>query len=150
MSTEEGIHPDINKTPNCSNGWKDGSCCCNCVHQHALHKHPWNKDIGKGPCSETMGWVCAVKYDGEESPLHVTFSDHQHSFCELHYPTPERDLYVKRKAAAIKFGLNDKPKLSLAITPAGKHAIYQKWKEAGMFTSDLPEIPPHLMPKMPK
>ena len=37
---------------------KDGSyrgqCCCECVNQLEIRKHPWNK-LAKGPISEVFG-----------------------------------------------------------------------------------------------
>lgn len=116
--------------PNCELGWKDGSCCCNCVNQAPLLKHPWNNDIGKGPASETMGWVCAIHDpDEDKDGPHVTFMDRRHGMCEMHWPNEQRTKYVEVKRTSKKFGLSDEPKSVVAVD---KTKIVKKWKDAGL------------------
>lgn len=68
--------------PKCENGYLDtGQCCCNCIHQNKLHKHPANKDIGKGSISEQMGYVCSYPLKENTS----IFFDHEHGMCEMHH-----------------------------------------------------------------
>lgn len=64
----------------CDNGYK-GMCCCNCKHQIVLHKHPWNKDFGKGSITEQCGYVCI------EPTIHQVngiYFDQPHGMCECH------------------------------------------------------------------
>lgn len=82
----------INMATPCMKGWNDiqynteGRCCCNCVHQRPLVKHPWNKDPEyKGSLNEgvsdfegTQIFVCLVDTDRAMS------SDREHSMCEMH------------------------------------------------------------------
>lgn len=123
--------------PNCELGWKDGSCCCNCVNQAPVQKHPWNVGEGKGSCSERMGWACIINDpdDNEDGP-HVTFSSRQHGMCEMHWPNEERTKYVEVKRASKKFGLSDKSS-SLQID---KDAIIKKWKDTGLIPKTGPVL----------
>ena len=57
-----------------------GMCCCNCRNQVVLHKHPLNKDIGKGEISEVMGYVCIIPMIGQRQG---TFFDGKHGMCEM-------------------------------------------------------------------
>jgi hypothetical protein len=61
-----------------------GICCCNCKHQTVLYKHPWNKNFGKGKCTEVCGYACTVNPDGSMNQK-ASFSDDKHGLCELHY-----------------------------------------------------------------
>lgn len=72
----------------CDKGWHNGDCCCNCVNQFKLSKHPWNKDIGKGPVSEYMGFVCVLNF-GDDDRM-ATFFDREHSYCECHIRKSEK------------------------------------------------------------
>lgn len=71
-------HYPINKEHN-------GQCCCNCVHQIVLKKHPWNKsDIFRGSISKQVT-------DQEDTPIFVCTAlgeaiafDSKHGMCELH------------------------------------------------------------------
>lgn len=59
---------------------KQGSCCCNCIFQKPIVKHPWNTvEIFKGRISEQIAWGCTVP-DMEA----VVLSERQHSLCEMH------------------------------------------------------------------
>ena len=100
-------------------GYKDGGCCCNCAHQVLLTKHPFNQTIGKGPISETMGYVCKgmealvdseiergnERYDTERK-LKYTFSESPHGYCELYTPTKEGLAITKKYWGRIKFKKN--------------------------------------------
>lgn len=62
----------------CDKGYK-GSCCCMCVSQLTVTKHPWNKsELAKGKISEIMGYVCTG--DGSFN----IFFDNKHGCCELY------------------------------------------------------------------
>lgn len=68
------------RTPQCCKPqWR--ACCCNCASQLRVSKHPWNKVVGKGEVSLTMGWVCTA---GTEDGSSGTFFEHQHGLCEVH------------------------------------------------------------------
>lgn len=75
----------------CIKGWDDsehnaeGRCCCNCIYQRPLAKHPWNDGVFKGSCSEQVEtpegdlmWVCLVNTDEAMS------MSREHSMCEMH------------------------------------------------------------------
>jgi hypothetical protein len=69
----------------CEHGWHDGSCCCNCIHQLKLMKHPWNKEFGKGSIMESCGWVCTQTFeDGSNRGMGIYF-DFEHGMCEMHH-----------------------------------------------------------------
>ena len=50
--------------------------CANCISLKKIHKHPRNKNIGKGKCIELMGFGCTVMNQ-------ITFFDNDSGFCEL-------------------------------------------------------------------
>lgn len=59
-------------------------CCCNCIHQKQLVKHPSNvSEFGKGKISEAMGWVCLVPLEISKDESAV-YCEGQHDMCELH------------------------------------------------------------------
>lgn len=59
------------------------NCCCKCIHQRELRKHPWNENFGKGSISEGCGWACTVTFgDGSNAGL-ATYFDREHGECEL-------------------------------------------------------------------
>ena len=100
-------------------GFKDGGCCCNCVHQAILTKHPFNKTVGKGPISENMGYVCKgmeALVDSEiekgnerysiNRKLRYAFSDNAHGYCELYVPNEEGVEITKRYWGKIKLKKN--------------------------------------------
>ena len=76
--------------------WNDGSCCCNCVYQCSIKKHPWNKDESfKGSIRDSVGYGCAVFFvehqifrsEGMQAAGDlgsVQFSDRKHGMCEMH------------------------------------------------------------------
>jgi hypothetical protein len=70
----------------CNLGWSgegvnpNGRCCCNCKYQLKLLAHPWNKDFGKGPITQSIGYVCAAP----DFLPNAIFFDRQHSMCEMH------------------------------------------------------------------
>lgn len=59
-------------------------CCCNCKHQLILHKHPQNKEFGKGSIEETCGYVC-TEPELCDSKIGFYF-DKKHGMCEFHTP----------------------------------------------------------------
>lgn len=68
----------------CTEGYK-GDCCCLCIHQMPVVKHPWNKnDWAKGSISEKMGYVCLANADPRDEHT-AMFSDRDHGACELFY-----------------------------------------------------------------
>ena len=56
----------------------DGKSCANCSSCFVLHKHPWNKDIGKGSIMEPMGYFCMMIDD----EVHPIFMDSDSGCCE--------------------------------------------------------------------
>lgn len=58
--------------------------CSNCKHQKKLMKHPWNKRVGKGTCSEQMGWICTVQFSDGSNSNQAIFFDKENGLCELH------------------------------------------------------------------
>lgn len=64
----------------CKTEWK-GRCCCNCVNQFEVMKHPWNEGAGKGRITETMGYGCRPP---EFASRTIIFFDRQHGLCEMH------------------------------------------------------------------
>lgn len=67
----------------CDKGWHTGACCCNCQNQKRLMKHPWNNVVGKGQCTEQMGFVCVLPDELEENHEYIYFES-EHGYCELH------------------------------------------------------------------
>jgi hypothetical protein len=87
----------------CQQGWKDGSCCCNCVSNFPLHKHPWNTGEGHGPNDEKMqGFACVLQIDGVKR---ATYYQHDHGMCEFHDPVPERKEFLKKKKTAERYNV---------------------------------------------
>ena len=54
------------------------SCCCKCSNRVDITCHPSNKEIGKGPISEHLGYGCSVF-----SRNRVIFMENGHGGCEL-------------------------------------------------------------------
>lgn len=54
-----------------------GCCCCNCIYQVEIMKHPWNKGFAKGGVTETLGWGCNA-----HDPR-VIFRSSKHGVCEM-------------------------------------------------------------------
>lgn len=75
----------------CRKGWDDeqynqeGRCCCNCVFQRKLVKHPWNIDGFKGSISEQV-----TDSDGDGITVCLVFEQEamsmkgSHGMCEMH------------------------------------------------------------------
>lgn len=66
--------------------WYD-RCCCNCVNQRVIFKHPWNKGDGKGHITDVMGFGCDMAGDDlyEGLPMiAIMFMDSIHGMCEMH------------------------------------------------------------------
>lgn len=72
-------------TANCMKPeWHD-RCCCNCVNQRVIFKHPWNKGDGKGSVSDVMGFGCdMVHFDFCDGIPAIMFMDNRHGMCEMH------------------------------------------------------------------
>jgi hypothetical protein len=71
--------------------WHDGSCCCNCIHNLKLMKHPWNtSSLGKGSITEHMGFICTATFEDGSSEGEATFFEFEHGSCEHHSPKTER------------------------------------------------------------
>jgi hypothetical protein len=69
----------------CDKGWTDGSCCCNCIHQKIVMRHPQNQLIGKGQISEVLGWLCTYQHmDGSNKDQFIFFED-KHGMCETYF-----------------------------------------------------------------
>lgn len=79
----------------CDKSHFQGACCCNCQMQRKLMKHPANKDIGKGPISEEMGYVCITPFDDGSNLGKAIFFDGEHGMCEMH--VPKKDIEHKFK-----------------------------------------------------
>lgn len=72
-----------NENENCPNGWRDGSCCCNCRYQIELFKHPWN-GINKGSVTESTDmFACMVQFDSSKE-YKATIFENKHGFCEMY------------------------------------------------------------------
>lgn len=71
----------------CEHGYK-GRCCCNCVNQATLYKHPWNNiPEAKGRISEVFGYACmSVIHEKTQNGIFFTS---QHGCCECHDFTKE-------------------------------------------------------------
>lgn len=74
----------------CFEGWNDkihnrnGTCCCNCVHQKPLQCHPWNSsELLKGPVSKQIEIDGAPIFVCTAGPTALT-TDRKHSCCEMH------------------------------------------------------------------
>lgn len=73
----------------CMKGWNElqynseGRCCCNCVYQRPLVKHPWNEGIFKGS-------IMTQVIDEDNNPIWVCLAmeamsmNREHSMCEMH------------------------------------------------------------------
>lgn len=71
------------ETNKCDKGRPDGSCCCNCIYQIELFKHPWNK-LHKGSVLESTGlYACIAPLDDTHINRGVIF-EFKHSYCEVH------------------------------------------------------------------
>lgn len=71
----------------CDKGWKDGSCCCNCINQLKLNRHPLNETIGNGSIMDTFGYVClAPEFQEKKEKRFGIFFEKEHGFCEMYYP----------------------------------------------------------------
>ncbi len=77
-------------------GSHQGDCCCNCVYQCEITKHPWNEEeLLKGRISEHVSYGCAsffaqhsiMGFEGvqkETSIGKVIAMDRKHGMCEEH------------------------------------------------------------------
>ena len=66
----------------CDKGYK-GQCCCGCIHQIALTKHPWNKEPHKGSIMDKTGlYACTVTHYTDKTYEGI-ISDREHGACEL-------------------------------------------------------------------
>lgn len=70
----------------CFEGWSKadgnngGRCCCNCLYQKPIVKHPWNKTmIFRGSASDQIAWGCMVP----DMPG-IVLSEREHGMCEVH------------------------------------------------------------------
>ena len=74
----------------CMKGWNDeqynqeGRCCCNCINQRKLVKHPWNEGIFKGSIMDQVAdeqgspiWICVTLRE-------VMSMNREHGMCEMH------------------------------------------------------------------
>lgn len=60
-------------------------CCCNCIHQKKLMKHPSNRhDFAKGSILDQMGFTCNVTFEDQSNKGSAYFFDEEHGECELH------------------------------------------------------------------
>ncbi len=86
---KEIIYLENLKMNNCDiNGeWTNGKCCCNCINQLELYKHPSNKlKRFKGAINETTKlFACKVPFELENGYGAIVF-DKKHSICEMHSP----------------------------------------------------------------
>ena len=65
--------------PGCNKGYK-GQCCCECMYQLALTKHPLNETY-KGSIKDKTGlYVCIVMHN--ETHTGIIF-DRKHGSCEM-------------------------------------------------------------------
>ena len=80
----------------CEYGWKDtGECCCNCLNQITLGKHPWNQ-INKGSCLEESGlYACVVEHLIEDNRGGTVF-ENKHGYCELYIGKTLREKKIER------------------------------------------------------
>ena len=66
-----------------------GYCCCNCVNQIQVNKHPCNTTLMlKGSITEPTGiFVCLAPthWDKESIYLGIAF-EKEHGMCEMYYP----------------------------------------------------------------
>jgi hypothetical protein len=66
---------------NSLNMCEHSECCCKCVSQMQINKHPKNKGESKGSIRDLYGFVCLNKFgDKSGSP---TFSEDKHGSCEM-------------------------------------------------------------------
>jgi hypothetical protein len=80
------------EAPDCTHksteGWQNGSCCCNCKWHHEDFYHcctPYPKELPEPEgcrCGIHKGWICMVSIDGEDSRAHSDWPEH--SMCEMH------------------------------------------------------------------
>lgn len=56
-----------------------GLCCCNCMRQVKVLKHPGNNGFGKGNVSSILGYGCQITFNGE-----MIFKSDKHGICELY------------------------------------------------------------------
>lgn len=78
--------------------------CLKCRHNHKLHKHPWNSEVGKGSMQEIMGYVCHLG-DGFRDDF-LVFQDKsriekQFAGCEMFSPRLSTSL-PKRQYKTLK------------------------------------------------
>ena len=67
----------------CDKGFKEmGTCCCNCVHQMKLFKHPWNSNYGKGSIKDQMGFICKAGFPEDGVTDEAYYFEKQHGMCE--------------------------------------------------------------------
>ena len=64
----------------CNQGYK-GQCCCECLYQLALTKHPWNKEPYKGSIKENTGLYICISMHNETNT--GVISDRKHGSCEM-------------------------------------------------------------------
>ena len=73
----------------------NGDCCCNCMNQITLYKHPWNI-INKGASSEESGlYACISQHACDDNRKGLVY-EFQHGCCELHKRKPLRELKLER------------------------------------------------------
>jgi len=72
----------------------NGDCCCNCMNQITLYKHPWNT-INKGSTSEESGlYACISRHACDDNRKGEVYES-KHGCCELHIRKTLRELKLK-------------------------------------------------------
>ena len=67
-----------------ADAWR-GRCCCNCVYQMQVMKHPWNSGESSGRITEQFGWLCAVPDMLTQNGVRqAIFFQREHGMCEEH------------------------------------------------------------------
>ena len=84
---------------NCDKGF-EGMCCCNCIHQVKIMKHPLNKGEAKGSILDTFGYGCNALGD-------ILFNDRGHGMCE-EYESKEPKKHICFEASHIECSCQDK------------------------------------------
>ena len=74
-----------------------GICCCSCIHQIELFKHPWNKQFS-GSCIDSTGLFCCIVsnvIDNDQKAIITDRGEHGGG-CELHTPKTIRENKIER------------------------------------------------------
>lgn len=58
-------------------------CCCNCINQLIVYKHPANNSVfSKGSISEYFGYACKANISELINNNEIIFFDEKHGMCE--------------------------------------------------------------------